>query len=232
MRHVLAVPRSLGFYLLFYGGSVLIVVACLVALLGKGEQFRRLADSWSLWHRWCIRWMLGQKIVVEGVLPAGPIFVVLKHESFFEAIDLPQLVPYPGVFAKAELFQIPLWGWASARYGLVEVQRDQGAKALRHMMVAARRISADQGRALVLFPEGTRVPHDQCPKLKAGFAGLYKLLNLPIVAVAVNSGPLYQRWWKLPGQITYRIAEPIPPGLPRDEVEQRVWRAINALNRP
>ena len=32
------------------------------------------------------------------------------------------------------------------------------------------------------------------------------------------------------GRITYRFAEPIPPGLPRDEVEARVREAINALN--
>ena len=223
------VLRSLAFYALFYGGSVVIVLACVAALAGSRETFRRAVDSWSLWHRWCMRNVLRITIRVEGQLPEGPIFVAMKHESFFEAIDLPQVLPYPGVFAKAELMRIPLWGLVGDRYGLVEVQRDQGAKALRHMMAAAKRLSGE-GRPLIIFPEGTRVPHGTRPALQSGFAGVYKLLGLPVVGIAVDAGPLYHRWWKRPGTITYRIAEPIPPGLPRDEAEARVLTAINALN--
>ena len=32
--------------------------------------------------------------------------------------------------------------------------------------------------------------------------------------------------------ITYKIGETVPAGLPREEAEERVWRAINALNPP
>lgn len=222
--------RNLAYYLAFYGGSVVIVLACVAMLFGSRAQFRATVDSWSLWQRFCARHLLGITVRVEGALPPGPVLVVFKHESFFEAIDLAQVLPYPGVFAKAELMRIPLWGLAGRRYGLVSVERDQGAKALRHMIAAARELSG-QGRPLALFPEGTRVPHGESPPLKSGFAGIYKLLGLPVVAVAVDSGRLYHRWWKLPGVITYRFSDPIPPGLPRDEAEARAHAAINALNR-
>ena len=222
--------RSLAFYAAFYGGSVLVVLACVVALLGSRETFRRTVDSWARWHRLCMRVLLRQTVRMEGELPEGRIFVAIKHESFFEAIDLARLLHRPGVFAKAELMRIPLWGLVGDRYGLVEVQRDQGAKALRHMMAAARRLSGEEGRPLVIFPEGTRVPHGTAPGLQAGFAGIYKLLGLPVVAIAVDSGRLYHRLWKRPGVITYRVVDVIPPGLPRDEVEARVHAAINALN--
>lgn len=221
--------RNLLFYPVFYGGSVFVVLACLAALGGSRETFRRRVDRWSLWHRWCCRNILGITIRVEGQLPGGAMIVAMKHESFFEAIDIPQVVPYPGVFAKAELMRIPLWGKVGDRYGLVEVQRDQGAKALRHMMAAAKRITGE-GRPLFIFPEGTRVPHGTMPPLQSGFAGIYKLLGLPVVAIAVDAGPLYHRWIKQPGTVTYRILDPIPPGLPRAEIEQRVHAAINQLN--
>jgi 1-acyl-sn-glycerol-3-phosphate acyltransferase len=178
-----------------------------------------------------MRSLLGIRIKVEGKLPEGPVFVAMKHESFFEAIDIPQVVPFPGVFAKAELMRIPLWGMVGDRYGLVEVQRDQGAKALRHMIAAAKAITGE-GRSLTIFPEGTRVPHGTQPPLQAGFAGVYKLLGLPVVPIAVDAGQLYHHWLKRSGTITYRIFEAIPPGLPRAEVEGRVHTAINALHLP
>ena len=60
------------------------------------------------------------------------------------------------------------------------------------------------------------------------------LLGVPVIPVAVNSGIVYppRRWVKWPGTITYKIGETIPAGLPREEAEERVWRAINALNPP
>ncbi len=223
--------RSLVFYLVFYVGTVFVVIASAIALLGSDERFRRMVDQWARWHRFCMRHILRQTVRLEGEMPTGPVFVAIKHESYFEAIDLARLLHRPGVFAKAELMRIPLWGLVGNRYGLVEVKREQGAKALRHMMAAAKKISAE-GRPLVIFPEGTRIARGESPGLQAGFAGIYKLLGLPVVAIAVDSGRLYKPWLKRPGVITYRIVDVIPPGLPRHDAEERVRLAINAFNQP
>src|SRR5690606_2059301 len=102
-------------------------------------------------------------------------------------------------------------------------------RALRTMVTEARAFAA-AGRPLAIFPEGTRVPHGTRPPLQSGFAGLYKMLALPVVPVAVDSGPLYHRWLKRPGTVTLQFGEPIEPGLPRAEIEERVHAAINALN--
>ena len=136
------------------------------------------------------------------------------------------------IFAKQELFAIPVWGLLGRRYGLIVVQRDAGARALRSMITAARNnaLAAGRPRPLVIFPEGTRVAHDAAPPLQAGFAGIYKMAGLPVVPIAVDSGPLYQRRWKRAGVIRYRIGEPIAHGLPRADIEARVTAAINALH--
>ena len=156
-------------------------------------------------------------------------YQVVQQLAQLEAIDVATTLDQPVPFAKEELFRIPLWGRAARAYGAIEVARDDGAAALRRMLAEARRFSTT-GRPLVIFPEGTRVPHGERPPLRAGFAGLYKLLGLPVVPVAVDSGPLYHRMWKRPGTITLRFGEPIPPGLPRAEAEARVHAAINTLN--
>lgn len=225
------VLRSLAFYLVFYVGSLALVAVAVAVLTVAPARFRALADGWSSYHRLCVRHLLGIRIVVEGVLPAGPLLVACKHESFFEAIDMPNLVANPAVFAKAELMRIPLWGRAAAAYGLVSVAREEGAKTLRAMIAAARKLSAE-GRPLVILPEGTRVPHGQRPALQSGFAGLYKMLGLPVVPIAVVSGTIYHRRWKRRGTIRIAIGEVIPSGLPREEIEARVHAAINALNGP
>jgi 1-acyl-sn-glycerol-3-phosphate acyltransferase len=225
----MTILRNIAFYIIFYGGSLFYVLGSLAALaLGRGALIF-VAAGWSTWHRICVTGLLGIRIRVEGDLPGEGMLVALKHESFFEAIDLPNLLGRPGVIAKAELLRIPLWGQAARGYGLIAVERDQGAKALRAMIAGARKLVAE-GRPLAIFPEGTRVPHGREAPLQSGFAGLYKLLGLPVVPIAVDSGPLYHRRWKRAGTITFRVGETIPPGLPREEIEARVLAAINVLN--
>lgn len=229
MIGTMAVLRSLLYYPVFYGFSaILVVVSVLAAALGRA-RLQRVVALWGRWHLWCVRNLLGIEVVVEGQLPQGNVLIAVKHESFFEAIDMPRLLAFPAVFAKRELFKIPGWGHSATIYGLIPVAREDGAKALRQMLKTARE-RVKEGRPLVIFPEGTRIAHGSKPELQSGFAGIYKLLGLEVVPVAVDSGPIYHRLWKRSGTITYKIGEPIPAGLPRSEIEERVHAAINALN--
>ena len=223
------IARSVLFYVAFYGGSVFFVLASVVLTLVAPHRLRPVPDAWSRFHRRCVTGLLGIRVREIGAKPAGPVLYAIKHERFFEAIELPNVLDHPVPFAKQELFSIPGWGRAAKAYGAVAVSRSEGAKALRSMVSEARAYAAS-GRPLAIFPEGTRVPHGECPPLRSGFAGLYKLLGLPVVPVAVDSGPLYQPLWKRMGTITLLFGEPIEPGLPREEIEARVHAAINVLN--
>lgn len=225
----MSVLRSLVFYLLFYAGSVAFVLAAVAALVLPPRISRRVPDAWARFHRRCVVHVLGITVVEEGAPGSGPALYAVKHESMFDAIDCPVFLREPVPFAKAELFRIPGWGRAARAYGSVPVHRDQGARALRTMIAAAKGFAAE-GRPLLIFPEGTRVPHGTRAPLRSGFAGLYKMLRLPVVPVAIDSGRTYGRTWKRPGTLTIRFGEPIPPGLPRGEIEGRVLAAINALN--
>ena len=226
---MLLLLRNLVFYPLFYLGSFAITAASLAAAPFSLAAFRHRVSSWGKYQRWLLKHVIGAEVVIEGQPADTPVLYAIKHESFFEAIDAPNLLDTPSVFAKQELFAIPGWGRAALAYGLIPVARDKGAKMLMGMIRSARKMVAD-GRPLVIFPEGTRVPHGERRPLQAGFAGLYKMLGLPVVPVAVSSGTVYHRWLKQPGTITYRFGKTIPPGLPREEVEARVLDAINALN--
>ena len=225
---MITLARNLLFYPLFYIGSVPIVLSGFLSLPLGQRAVRAVTHIWTAWHRWCVRWLLGIEVRVEGEMLDRPCIYAMKHESFFEAIDAPHLFHLPAPFAKSELFAIPGWGRVAKAYGLVEVARADGARALRQMLAEARKRS-QEGRPLVIFPEGTRTPHDRRAPLQPGFLGIYKLLSLPVVPVSVDSGPLYQPALKRSGIITYRFGTVIEPGLPRAEVEPLVQDGINAL---
>jgi 1-acyl-sn-glycerol-3-phosphate acyltransferase len=228
---MIAASRSFLFMLVFYVGSLFHVVTAFLAQWFSIPLMQWAVRSWSKWQYWCYRRILGIRVKVDGQLSDRPVLYAIKHESMFETIDMPRMFNKPAVVTKKELFDIPMWGPAARAYGMIPVDRDGGAGALRAMLALARKMIAEE-RPIVIFPEGTRVKHGDSPPLQSGFAGLYKLINLPVVPIAVNSGALSPRKagiWKS-GTITYKVGEEIPTGLPREEIEARVHAAINALN--
>ncbi len=226
----IALVRTVMFWLAFGAGSLVIVPFALVsgALLPRRLLFTG-PRAWAGWFDVCSRRLLGIRHVVDGAIPSGQYLFALKHESAWEAILTLWLFDRPAVVMKAELYRIPIWGAAAARHGSIFVDRAGSAAMLRAMMRAASAAAA-AGRPVVIFPEGTRVAPGTAPPLAAGFAGLYKILKLPVVPIALDSGRVWSRGFvKYPGTITLAVGAVIPPGRPRDDVEARVHAAINAL---
>ena len=227
----MAALRSLVFALVFYGGSIPIVLTAPVSMLFGREALRRHVRGWARFHRWWAAALLGIRARVQGAFADGPALYAIKHQSMFETIEIVVLLPRaPAIVMKRQLLAIPVWGPLARAWGAIPVDRGAGAAALRTMLRAADAALAE-GRPIVIFPEGTRVAPGEAPPLQPGFAGLYKLLKLPVVPVALDSGRLWPRrsFVKRPGIVTVRLGEPVPPGLPRGEVEARVHAAINAL---
>jgi 1-acyl-sn-glycerol-3-phosphate acyltransferase len=226
-----ALLRSILFAALYYPGSVIIVCFAVIESLFGQEATIRGSRRWARWHRWCAAHLLGLRTHVEGILPQSGALVVFKHESMFETVETLVLFDRPAVVMKKELVDMFGWGFIARRYGVIPVDREAGSAAMRAMIVAAK-AAKDAGRPIILFPEGTRVNHGETPPLRAGLAGLYKVLGLPVVPVALDSGKFSPRgsFIKRPGTVTMKVGETIPPGLPREEIERRVFDAINVLN--
>lgn len=229
MRLVVGAMRTILWAIAFYSGTLVLLLLAALVYPVSFSGFQALVRLWSGWQRGTAYWLLDQRVCIDGVIPRGMAFFVFKHEAMFETIDLPWLLDRPMVFAKEELGRLPIWGMLASRYGLIFIARDAGAKTLRRMRKAGQDAVA-ANRPLVLLPEGTRVAHGDAPPIKSGFAGIYKMLDMAVVPVAVDTGRLRHGWIRLPGVITYRVGETVPPGLDRDVAEARVHAAINALN--
>ena len=230
VRPVIAALRSALFALIFYPATLLYVLAILGSVPFGTAAVRRAVHGWARFHYWLVRRILGIRFQWDGEIPPGPFLIAVKHQAMVEAVDTLRFARSPVVVMKRELSHMPLWGNAARAYGVIGVDRDAGSRALREMMVEAKAAAAT-GRPVLIFPEGTRVPLGEAPPLQAGFAGLYRVLGLPVVPIALDSARLWPRGFvKRPGTIHFKVGEIIPPGLKRDEVETRVHAAINALN--
>ncbi|GAA0475667.1 lysophospholipid acyltransferase family protein [Parasphingorhabdus litoris] len=228
---MLAAIRSIIFIPLFYGGSTpIIILAFLVALFSvRGTHF--MAKLWSQYHYLCARLILGIRVEIKGEIRNESLLYVFKHESMFETIDLLRIFDKPVVIAKKELLVIPLWGWIAKKHGLLGIDRNGGGAAMRQIIKQAKRAKAE-GRPIVIFAEGSRAHHGERPELQTGFAGIYKLMGLPLVPVALDSGLVSPRdtFVQNSGVITYEVQPEIEPGLDRDDIRDRVHEAINKLN--
>ena len=222
--------RSLLFASLFYPGTLYYVLSVIIVSPFGARPVQRQVHAWSAYHYMLVRKILRIRFEWDGEIPDGPYLIAVKHQAMVEAVDTLRFARTPVVVMKRELTVIPLFGWVTLRYGVIPVDRDAGAKALRNMMVAAKAAIAG-GRPVIIFPEGTRVAPGEAPPLQPGFAGLYRALGLPVVPVAHDSGKLWPRKGpKQSGTIHFKVGEVIPAGLKRDEIEARVHSAINALN--
>jgi 1-acyl-sn-glycerol-3-phosphate acyltransferase len=222
--------RNLAFMLVFYCGSVPFVLLSPVAALFGQRAMLGYARGWIGFHGWATRVLLGIHCRVEGDPHlATPALYAAKHQSMYETIELSRLLDRPAIVMKQELAAIPVWGWAARRYGVIVVDREASAGALRRMLREAK-VALEAERSILIFPEGTRVHVGDQPPLKSGFAGLYQMLKLPVVPVALDSGEVWPRkGLKRSGVVTIRFGEVVPPGLPRKQAEAVVHAAINAL---
>ena len=133
-----------------------------------------------------------------------------KHESAMETYIYTGIVKNSAFVMKKELTYIPIFGWAQAVYGMIPIDRKSGGKAMKGMLNEAKKRVQD-GRSIVIFPEGTRCKHLEVKGYKPGIVFLSEGLDLPIVPVALNTGVHWPKasYIKYPGKVIFEFLPPI-----------------------
>ncbi|MGH7025598.1 MAG: lysophospholipid acyltransferase family protein [Caulobacteraceae bacterium] len=167
-------------------------------------------------------------------LSPGAALIGAKHQCMLDTIAPMTVLADAAYVMRDSLLKIPFYGWFSMKSGMIPIDREGHASALRRMLGAAKACIRD-GRQIVIFPEGTRLPPGVTGQYKPGVAALYRALGVACVPMATNSG---QHWpahglIRRPGTIVYEFLEPIPPGLDRREfmrlLEERTEAGSRAL---
>ena len=149
--------RTLLFDIFFYGGSVPIIVTVPISgLFGRRAMIRHATLLVALPALVRAR-DPRHHIRIEGARPDRPALYAAKHQAFFEAIDLESELDGPAMVLKRELPRHPGLGLGDDVYGALVVDREASDALMRQMMREASAAKA-QGRSILIFPEGTRVP--------------------------------------------------------------------------
>lgn len=228
--------RSAVFAAWMFGLAIVMGIICLPLLLGPRRWALGAVKLWATWVLASLAPLTGTRLEVRGRerLPRGAALIAAKHQGMMDILAALHLLDDPCIVLKKELMWIPIFGWFSAKTGMVPVDRKAGSKAVRDLLVAAQR-ALGEGRQMLIYPEGTRRAPGDPPDYKPGVAGLYRELNVPCTPVATNSGLVWPAHGlaKFPGTAVFELLEPIPPGLKRGsfmkELESRIETASNAL---
>lgn len=230
--------RSLLFQAYFIGLTVVMgLIGIPVRRFLPPDRVLAFAQSWVRFSLAGLYRICGIRLSVEGRenLPdAGPALIASQHQSAFDTLVWHVLVPRPVYVMKRELARIPLLGPMLLATGNIAVDRAAGAAALRSLVREAGRAAAE-GRQIIIFPEGTRVAPGQEVALQPGVAALAASTGLPVIPVVTDSGRRWPRrgFRTRPGVIHIRILPPLPAGLKRSEIMERLqgawregWRAL------
>ena len=140
---------------------------------------------------------------MEHIPAEGAVLIVANHSSVLDPPIVGGMCPRQLTFlAKAELFRVPGFGWLIRRLGAQPLRRE-GAdpSALR----IARRVLAE-GKALLVFPEGTRGDEGVLREAKAGAALLAVQSGAAVVPAYVQgTGRAWPRGRRLPRPVKVRV---------------------------
>ncbi|MGB6307082.1 MAG: lysophospholipid acyltransferase family protein [Steroidobacteraceae bacterium] len=221
--------RSLIFNVFLYVFTALCsIVAMLIAMLWP-RRSAAFARGWS--HAWLKVYEIvcGVSYQVKGRehLPDGGCIIAMKHQSTWDTFAMFAIFREPVFVFKQELARIPFFGWTLLRMGCIPIKRGAGKAAL-DSMIEGTVAACSRGKQVVIFPEGTRGVVGQAPAYKTGVSHLYQAIGGAFVPVALNSGLLWprHRFLRPPGVITVEILPPIPPGLPRKDMQSLLAEGI------
>ncbi len=179
--------------------------------------------------------VLGLRVTVEGLadLPPGSCVVAANHASYLDGIVLAAVLPPRFSYViKREAARMPVAGLIMRRIGSEFVDRHSHGGRQRDARRVIRR--AEQGHALVFFPEGT---FDDTPGLKRFHVGAFAAAvraGVPVVPIVIHGARRALPGHALlvrPGRIVVEILEPLPstsPGATPDHLRDQTRRLILA----
>lgn len=235
----LAIPGVI-FLIVTYIWSIILIIPMLIAhpfVLFFDRTSRRFHDviamAWMRCSLWTVR--VRPKVLNQHLIPThtSNVVYVANHTSYLDIFVFAYLFRRIKYVSKAEIFKIPIVGWAMQMAGNIALVR----ASTRGQMEAYRKMvrTLAGGVSLVIFPEGTRSETGVLRRFKPGAfraAKQKKALVVPITILGTreimpSSAYVPLHYPKDPIQLV--IHPPIDSStLPIDKLTDAAFRAIDS----
>jgi len=155
---------------------------------------------------------------VEHIPPSGPLLVVSNHLSWCDPLILGLVLRRRVWFyTKAEIFKWPVAGWLCRATGQIAVRRGGGDRISLQQAIAY----LHEGKALVIFPEGTVERQEHMTAAHTGVAMLALRSGVPVLPVALSGARrVLRKGGGLRPYVVVRIGIPYTPVLSEGAVRK------------
>jgi len=164
---------------------------------------------WLTYRLWFTVYHRYRVCNAERVPTTGPALLACNHASFYDppliGSSLPREIGYLG---RESLFKNRLINWGLRNLNVIPVDRDGGGAAgLKRVLDTLA-----QGRAVVLFPEGTRTRDGHLQPVRAGIGLAVLKTDAPVLPMRVFG--TYESWNRQhrlprPWQIVVKYGHPL-----------------------
>jgi len=222
--------RSFLFWIGFILNTVVFGTAVVILFFTPPSFRLQIARVWSHVNNFLLKVFCGIDFIVEGKenLDLDTAIILSKHQSTWETLALHSFTPSVHWVFKRELMYIPIFGWALALTDPIAINRGTGRVAMKQLLSEGTKMLND-GKWMVLFPEGTRTAPGKSHKYKIGGALLAEKSGYPVVPIAHNAGEFWPRhsFIKWPGTISVVIGPAIETkGRLADDINREVYNWI------
>lgn len=173
------------------------VWTCILGTLGLPCMASRravwwLTDCWIDGTLWLLKTTCGVRVALSGALPESPCIVASAHQSTLDTLLLWRRLPRPIFILKRELYWIPIFGWYLWRSGQIAINRRAKQKPMAQVLERIG-VAFTQGRSLIIFPEGTRMPVGAHKPYHRGVAMISEAHAKAVLPVALNTGVFWPK---------------------------------------
>ena len=210
-------------------------------------------DDKKLWWWFAVPWLkgvIGAARLVGGVqyrlhgeenLPAADdmrrVILCPKHQSTWETFFFPSMTSHPLSYVfKKELLRIPVFGWCMGCLNMVHIDRSKRSEAWAKVAEQGLELM-DQGKWIIMFPEGTRTERGTKGAYKVGASRLAVATGACVIPIAVTSARCWPRrsFSFIPGIIGVSIGQPVyadgrEPGELMEEIERWIEAEMRRLD--
>jgi 1-acyl-sn-glycerol-3-phosphate acyltransferase len=145
----------------------------------------------------------------ENVPKDGPFLVVSNHQSFFDPMFCQTWIWRPFYFIPRDtLLHNRFWGRLIASFCVIPIRKGQADIAAMKTIIEFLK----QGKAVCLYPEGTRTPDGRIGAVKPGFGLMSRRSGAPVLPMVIDGvfecWPRTQKYPKL-GRVAVLYGNPI-----------------------